>query len=744
MIASSFRFVHVLCAFGLLPVPAAVAEEKTVPSAPEPALTYTVSWLGNTFAEPNKWVQMDAAAMFVTPDGTVYLNVFWEEGGRNVGIYKDGQCIGNAGHTHGWGYEGGEAVTANDNYLFIAQHVNNEGGGLKAPNTWPPKGKGWTGVSRRKRDGKPAPFEGGKGGDGDTLKGCFCVVNEFDEKAAVPITGMAATNEKLFVVDATGVLSSYDAYSMERLHHAPCLEFQTRPSLRAGQLAFDPGGYPGKHFDSLLWIVHRQDADKPAALVQYAEGPFMTGEGPYKAIRDVVAPTALAFDAKGQLLVADDGPDQQVKVFDTKTCKQVGALGVKGGVFSGVKGQVGPQRLNGLIGVGADKDGNIYVACKGRADGNGSGLVLQSYKPEAGTGGDARATLNWELLGLEFVDNADVDPGADTNVYTKEEHFVMDYSKPRGREWSYKGYTLDRFAYPNDPRLHVDFASTFARRIQDKLFLFGIDMYSDHLIICRLTGKDEIAVPCGYFAQRHLKGDWPPRQPAKGEWIWLDKNGNGEFEADEYESQPADNPQCWGWWVDSKGGVWQAGDANKIRRFPCQGLDANGVPNYSFATAKTEPAPEPFTNLQRIEYIPETDTMYLSGYSKELANKKNNWKTVGKVVCRYDEWSTKKTKRWELDPPFDEAQERSKTYGTPVAMSVAGDYLFIIYLKTAEVRVYEAATAKYRGTLRPGKDLSGWVDIPYGVRAHKRGDGEYLIFCEEDWKAKIIMYRWKP
>ena len=168
------------------------ADRGTLPATAEPILNYTVSWLGNTFAEPNKWVQMDAAAMFVTTDGTVYLNVFWEEGGRNVGIYKGGQCIGNAGHTHGWGYEGGEAVTANDKYLFIAQHVNNEGGGLNSPKTWPPKGKGWTGVSRRFRDGRPAPFAGGKGGDGDTLKGCFLPVNEFDEKAPVAITGMAS------------------------------------------------------------------------------------------------------------------------------------------------------------------------------------------------------------------------------------------------------------------------------------------------------------------------------------------------------------------------------------------------------------------------------------------------------------------------------------------------------------------------------------------------------------------------
>jgi len=717
----SARLVHVLCAFLVLAVSAAVAGEKTVASAPEPALTYTVSWLGNTFAEPHKWVQMDAAAMFVAPDGTVYLNVFWEEGGRNAGIYKDGQCVGNAGHTHGWGYEGGEAVTANDKYLFIAQHVNNEGGGLKAPNTWPPKGKGWTGVSRRLRDGKPAPFEGGKGGDGDTLKGCFLVVNEFDEKAPIRITGMAATEEDLGIADTSGVIRIFDPGTMTEK------DKWKEPGVL--QMTLPPDG-------QVFSVIQKRYAAKPAWVAHYGLAFTTYATLAPAIIRDVAVPTALAYQKEDRLLVADDGPDQQVKIFHPWACKQVGTLGQKGGIFSGVKGQVGPQRFNGLVGVGADSAGNIYVGCRGRPGGNGSGLVLQSYKP----GG----ALNWELLGLEFVDNADVDPGADTNVYTKEEHFVMDYSKPRGQEWSYKGYTLDRFAYPNDPRLHVDFASTFARRIQDKLFLFGIDMYSDHLLVYRLTGKDEIAVPCAYFAQRHLKGDWPPHQPAKGEWLWCDANGNGDFDADEYDSQPTDNPQCWGWWVDSSGDVWQAGDANKIRRFPCQGLDANGVPRYTFAAAKTEPAPEPFTNLQRIEYIPATDTMYLAGYSQELANKKGNWKTVGKVVCRYDEWSTKRTKRWELDPPFDEAQERSQTYGTPVAMSVAGDYLFITYLKTAEVRVYEAATAKYRGTLRPGKDMSGWVDIPYGVRAHKRADGEYLIFCEEDWKAKIIMYRWKP
>ena len=118
--------------------------------APEPPpLKYTASWFGNDFGDGKKWVQMTADAMFVAPDGTCVLNTFWDEGGREVGLYKDGDVIGSAGHTHGWGYDGAYAVTMNGKYLFIAQVVDNEGGGLVGADTWPVKGKLWFGVSRR-------------------------------------------------------------------------------------------------------------------------------------------------------------------------------------------------------------------------------------------------------------------------------------------------------------------------------------------------------------------------------------------------------------------------------------------------------------------------------------------------------------------------------------------------------------------------------------------------------------------
>jgi hypothetical protein len=305
------------------------------------------------------------------------------------------------------------------------------------------------------------------------------------------------------------------------------------------------------------------------------------------------------------------------------------------------------------------------------------------------------------------------------------------------------GYTLDRLAYPNDPRNgHAQFASTWARRVRGQLLLYGVDMYSHHLLIYR-KGPDELFVPAGILVNAPFQG-WPPHQPPGGAWIWRDLNGNGDFEAGELEGGVSALNGGWGWWVDSAGDVWHTNGANEIVHLPLQGLDAHGNPIYSCNRAAVLPRPEPFTQLERLEYDPAADAMYLSGYSANQANTKGNWKTIGKVLCRYDNWSRRPVKVWEVCPPFEEAQERAASHGTPVAMRVEGDYVLIAYLRTAEVRILRAATGEHVGTLRPGKDMSGWVDIPYGVNVHRRADGEYIVLVEEDWKAKGTIYRWRP
>jgi hypothetical protein len=125
-------------------------------------LNYSTTWFGNTFGGGPHWVQNFAHGMSVDPDGNVYVASEWDEGGREFGIYRDGKIAGAIPDTHGWGTGGGRAIVASNNYIFIAHSQGNEGGGLKGE-PYPPAGKTWYGVSRRKSDGSHAPFEGGRG-----------------------------------------------------------------------------------------------------------------------------------------------------------------------------------------------------------------------------------------------------------------------------------------------------------------------------------------------------------------------------------------------------------------------------------------------------------------------------------------------------------------------------------------------------------------------------------------------------
>jgi hypothetical protein len=52
------------------------------------------------------------------------------------------------------------------------------------------------------------------------------------------------------------------------------------------------------------------------------------------------------------------------------------------------------------------------------------------------------------------------------------------------------------------------------------------------------------------------------------------------------------------------------------------------------------------------------------------------------------------------------------------------------------------------GVFDPGPTVgsvesTGWIDLLTGISAHKRKDGEYLVFVEEDYKAKVLLYGWK-
>jgi hypothetical protein len=676
-------------------------------------ITHKTSWIGNSFGGGKKWVQNQIEAMYVAPNGTVYTNSVWDEGGREAGIYKDGDAVGNAGDNHGWSRFGGKAVTADSKYIYVAMLQGALG---KTEKDYPKEGTDWFCVRRYDLSGKPAPFPSGKGFD----KSMLIVSNKNG------VTGLARAGNELYVSEAaSNRIRVYNTQTMKELRSFSV----TNP----GQITLDSRGN--------LWILQPKKDNNPAKIVRYSK----TGKQLPEKITDIVEATAIAIDNQGRLLVTDNGQNQQVLIYNiSKNPVQVGTFGTKGGVYAGTPGEVGDLKLYGLAGVGTDKAGNIYINSNGF---NNSGTDLRKFSPSG--------KLQWRLLGLHFVDNADVDPKTDgAEVFTKQEQFLMNYSKPPGQQWTYNSYTLHPFKYPQDPRLHTSPASTFVRRIQGQPFMFLIDMYGSFLEVYRFNAaKDgKIAIPAGMFVgsrgddKPSMDGKWPPNQPEKGEWIWRDRNGNGAFDQGEYDTSK-DYPYIGGWWVDSKGDVWKTlrtQDGIGIRHYPSQGLDTNGNPIYKYSSMEKQQTPSMFTDPRRIEYFPETDTMYLSGFTKEHPAQSDDGKDFGTEIARFDNWSKgNRTPQWRITVPYD---RKADPVVVTASMSVAGDYVFIITSIRAEVYVHKAATGELVKQFKPGAEVaneSGWIDIPYGIRAFRRSNGEYLVFAEEDWKGKVILYRLK-
>jgi hypothetical protein len=189
-----------------------------------------------------------------------------------------------------------------------------------------------------------------------------------------------------------------------------------------------------------------------------------------------------------------------------------------------------------------------------------------------------------------------------------------------------------------------------------------------------------------------------------------------------------------------------------IRRIPLKGFDNNGAPIYRFTDADKRTAPAPFNEVHRLIYYPETDVMYVAGYTTDHPNPQGGmgpWKEIGSVIARYDSWSSASPAlRYQIITPW--INNQVKDLDGQVSVVVAGEYVFTCGIKTrGVVRVYNATSGAEVGAIEPdstvgGVDHTGWVDIPYGMSALKRPNGEYVILVEEDWKGKILMYRWCP
>jgi hypothetical protein len=478
--------------------------------------------------------------------------------------------------------------------------------------------------------------------------------------------------------------------------------------------------------------------------------PIPTGaKAPYikcsdgREIRSIPDPSAIALDNKGRLMVADNGPDQNIKIFDISgngTPVPVDTFGVVGGAIGGaVKGQVEPLKFWGIRGLGTDVVGNLWVASCGFPSQAGGGTDLRHF--------NTSGQMDCQMLDLNFVASMDADPTDPAQIYSHEEHLELDYNAIPGdlqAHWKYKAVTLDPFSYPDDPRITISLESTFIRYIDGKKYMFLTDMYQQFLIGYRFEG--EIAIPAVFFCVA-WDGQWdkytwqidkrPKWTNGEGKrWLWRDNNGDGQVQKDEFSIYDLGYPYVKGLDIDQNGNVYIG--SRKLAYFPANGLDSNGVPNYSVTTMKKTDSPFASATLggdmTRIKYVDETDVMYF-GFDGEFPD-------FAKII-RYKNWS-----KGERNGDTLSVAKKAVTF------TADDKYIYTNcgqggkYTNTnGEIDVWDAETLQPVGYILPGSEVygeSGWLDLGYALKVSKLASGERIIIAEEDWKGKNTVYKWCP
>jgi len=241
--------------------------------APKPANPNTrTGWLGNTFkgGDRNKgrWVQLDIEDIFVFPDGRVATNCTWDEAGRAIGFYKDGDAIGKVDDYTA--LTGGPAIAADEPYLFALrmERKMNESDPM------------WFGVARYALDGKPAKWPGAEGRVRNVL-----FLHPPSDKGGESLTGVAARGGEVFLADP--VSRRVKVYGSSDM--VPKREFGLTPATDTPyKMTFDKAGR--------LWICQK-DAEGTWRVRAYdaRDGAYASRE-----IADVAEPSAIALAPDGR------------------------------------------------------------------------------------------------------------------------------------------------------------------------------------------------------------------------------------------------------------------------------------------------------------------------------------------------------------------------------------------------------------------------------------------------------------
>jgi hypothetical protein len=689
-------FAHPLKAPGSLTASPAAAKPQINSTSGEAGVGQ--SFLGNSFTG-KVWVQNNVEALAVREDGLIFSNSSWDETGREAGIYCDGRPIGMLEGMHSWGRSGGAGIALADGFVFAAM---SQAGGFKYPKEdYPPPGENWFGVARFTPEGQYVRWQGGRG-----YAGAMAVLSKQH-----PVTGMTRLGNQIAVA-----IAGEDAIF---LLNPKTMEVVARWEVKS------PGAIAT--WGQSLWCIPSGGGGEPFEI---APNGKLTG----RVLSGLTKASAIAGSAD-RLYVADGGPSQQIVVFDS-SLREVDRIGVAGGVFAEPRGELGEGRFGGISALAVDaRNGNLIVAENGglSAYNLGNGLTLSAYTP-----GGKRL---WQVQGLEFLDRGCVDPADETAIITKDTLYrierSLDEAGPAARPVA---TTLDRFRFPQDPRLYLKLCSTDVVRVNGHKLMGLIDQRAGNLALFRFDGNT--AVPVALFSQQGAQGSpaFPPGRPGSKPFRWQDANGNGQFDANEFF--PFNAGKGWAWHFANNGDVWFASERGDIFHYPLESVDNAGIPRWAAEPTKHRLPEGLLKEINRI--VIEGDTLYVGGYSAADPKPRADWGLIGTRLVRIDHFPNDPKVAWNIRLTYDGPEVALHKRRLPKALDVEDGLIFVGYVFSAEIEVFDAADGRLLTTLRPGPavdSLSGWFDIPYAIRAHHRKSGDWLVIAEEVSRGKNLLYQ---
>lgn len=650
---------------------------------------YSVSWIGNSFSGGDAgWVPQDVQDIFVAADGTVFTTVGWEEHRGNLAVFKDGRIVQQSAHWKSGGIDRlvGDTITANDKYVYFATGT---------PNGHDGKVLGTT-LARRDR-ANVAQRQ-----------------NELRVAVDVRIRGLTVHRDRVFAACDDNRVRVFD----ESLR--PVGQWD---ATFPGEIAADSRGR--------VWVI---DTAQSSVRCYESDGRPL----PVRvALPPGSIPTDVAVTGDDRLLVADGGRRRQVYVYrqTERSLTLDRTLGVEGGAFAGpVPGMFGDDRFVSPIGVGADAQGNIYVACGPYAKTHGGTTIIRSFSPDG--------RLNWRVMSTQWLDTVDFDRGSAGRVLFGCRHrYSLDLSRPAGLQWGVEALTVNPDRFPADPRLtSAAIGGVWHRRLGERSYLFVPDMNGGNLYVFRFDPdrEGEAAVFCAQLGTKEL---------------WVDANENGM--KDPGESEAVATGECRGWYVEPNGTVWQAALRGGLFEHPLVQRLPRGTTVYRLATRVAHPMPAPLTEIRRVQHLREEGLVYLAGSTAEA--KAQHWKPMGPNLLCYDRRSQPWQLRWQIVLPHESGKGGHESF-EPFDFAVEGDYIFVVYagrlpsrgLPTGAVMVFDKRSREYLGHMQPTGTRAGAVpmdalqDIVHSINAYRRPDGEYLVFIEDDGYTKNVLYRWRP